>query len=65
KVLAAEMMDEPAHGEEAGTVLDDAISVVCGDGALRLLRLQRAGKGAQEAAEFLRGFPLARGSRLT
>jgi methionyl-tRNA formyltransferase len=33
-------------------------------GAVRLLRAQREGKGAQEAAEFVRGFPLPAGSRL-
>jgi len=40
-----------------GIVLDGDI-VACGTGALRLLRLQRAGKPAMDAADFLRGFPL-------
>ncbi len=48
----------------AGTVLDDALSVACGDGAVQLLRLQRAGKGALAAAEFLRGQPLPKGKKL-
>jgi methionyl-tRNA formyltransferase len=47
-----------------GAVLDDALTVACGDGAVRLLRLQRAGKGPQDAAEFLRGRPVPAGSRL-
>ncbi|MGR3551070.1 methionyl-tRNA formyltransferase [Pseudooceanicola sp.] len=47
-----------------GIVLDDALSVACGEGAVRLLRLQRAGKGAQDAAEFLRGRPISPGDRL-
>ncbi len=47
-----------------GEVLDDALTVACGSGAVRLLRLQRAGKGAQDAKEFLRGMPLAKGTRL-
>ncbi len=38
--------------------------VACGDGAVELLRLQRAGRGAQDAAEFLRGFPLRAGASL-
>ena len=47
-----------------GQVLDDALSVACGRGAVQVLRLQRAGKGAQDAAEFLRGMPLPKGSKL-
>ena len=41
-----------------GAVLeaDDRLVVACGDGAVELLNLQRAGKKAQDAAEFLRGF---------
>ena len=38
--------------------------VACGTGALRLLTLQRAGKGPMDAATFLRGFPVPRGTRL-
>jgi len=48
----------------AGTVLDDALSVACGDGAVQLLRLQRAGKGAMAATDFLRGQPLPKGKQL-
>ncbi|PVA10899.1 methionyl-tRNA formyltransferase [Pelagivirga sediminicola] len=44
-----------------GEVLDDALSVACGTGAVRLLRLQRAGRGAQDQAEFLRGMAVPRG----
>ena len=47
-----------------GEVLDDALTVACGQGAVQLLRLQRAGKGAQDAEEFLRGRPLLKGSQL-
>jgi len=50
---------EPAEGAgPPGTVLDAAPSIACGTGALRLLRLQRAGRAALPAAEFLRGYPL-------
>ncbi|MCW8843986.1 MAG: methionyl-tRNA formyltransferase [Rhodobacteraceae bacterium] len=48
----------------AGEVLDDALTVACGSGAVQLLRLQRAGKGAQDADVFLRGFPVTQGARL-
>jgi methionyl-tRNA formyltransferase len=54
-----------AEGQGApGEVLDGALTVACGTGAVRLLRLQRAGRGAQEAAEFLRGFDVPAGTRL-
>jgi methionyl-tRNA formyltransferase len=47
-----------------GEVLDDTLTVACGEGALKLTRLQRAGRGPMEAGEFLRGFSLQRGDRL-
>ena len=47
-----------------GMVLDDQLTVACGDGAVQLLRLQRAGKGPQDAQTFLRGFPIAPGTQL-
>jgi methionyl-tRNA formyltransferase len=42
----------------AGELLDDRLKVACGEGALRILDLQRAGKGPMKAEEFLRGSPL-------
>lgn len=54
-----------AEGQGApGVVLDAALTVACGTGAVRLLRLQRAGRAAQDANEFLRGMPLPRGTQL-
>jgi methionyl-tRNA formyltransferase len=48
-----------------GEVLDDALLVACGQGAVRLLRVQREGKGVQDAEVFLRGLPGGRpGARL-
>lgn len=49
----------------AGTLLDDALTVACGAEAVQLLRLQRAGKAAQDAEVFLRGLPLTKGMSLT
>jgi methionyl-tRNA formyltransferase len=40
-------------------VLDDRLTVACGEGAVRLLRLQKAGGKALDAADFLRGTPVA------
>ncbi len=48
----------------AGVVLDDSLRVACGDGAVELLRLQRAGKGAQDREVFLNGFPVGAGTQL-
>jgi methionyl-tRNA formyltransferase len=47
-----------------GTVIDDKLTVACGDGAVRILELQRAGRQPMGAEEFLRGTPLAIGTRL-
>jgi methionyl-tRNA formyltransferase len=47
-----------------GTVLDAALTVACGDGAIRLLEVQRAGRQPMQAAEFLRGNALPPGTKL-
>ncbi|MBS7701701.1 methionyl-tRNA formyltransferase [Chelatococcus asaccharovorans] len=55
----------PAEGQGApGTLLDSQFTVACGDGAIRLLQVQRAGKGAMNAEDFLRGARLAPGAVL-
>jgi len=48
----------------AGRVLDDRLAVACGEGAIRIVELQRAGKAPMKAAEFLRGTPLKPPARL-
>jgi methionyl-tRNA formyltransferase len=54
-----------AEGSGApGTALDDALTIACGTGAVRLVTVQRAGKGPMPAADFLRGTPVAAGTRL-
>jgi methionyl-tRNA formyltransferase len=61
KVLAAAV----AEGKSApGTVLDDRLTVACGEGALSVARVQRAGKAAMDAETFLRGNPVAPGTVL-
>jgi methionyl-tRNA formyltransferase len=47
-----------------GEVLDERLLIACSDGAVRILRAQREGRSVQSAADFLRGFSLARGARL-
>jgi len=61
KVLAA----EPAAGRGApGTLLDRELTVACGEGALRLLEVQRAGRPTTDGAAFLRGLRLDPGTVL-
>lgn len=56
RVLAA----EPAAGNgPPGRLLDDRLTIACGQGALRLLEIQRPGRAAMGAEAFLRGYPLA------
>jgi methionyl-tRNA formyltransferase len=61
KVLYAESV---VGSGSPGEILDDQLTVACGDGALRLIRLQRAGRGVMDARELLSGFPLKRGAFL-
>lgn len=61
KLLAAEL----AHDLAApGTVLDDALTIACGTGALRPTLVQRAGGRPMGPAELLRGFPIPKGTIL-
>ncbi|MBR1224882.1 MULTISPECIES: methionyl-tRNA formyltransferase [unclassified Bradyrhizobium] len=56
---------EPAKGAGApGDVLDEQLTIACGDGAIKILELQRAGKSPMKAADFLRGTPLKPPARL-
>jgi len=70
KVLGAEVTASQATAvpgrarDDVGVILDDKLTVACGDGALRLVRLQRAGRPAMAAADLLRGWAIARGARL-
>ncbi len=61
KVLEARF--EPGEGSP-GVVLDDALLVACGGGALRLLRVQRPGRAPMPAAAMLRGRPVPPGTVL-
>jgi methionyl-tRNA formyltransferase len=47
-----------------GTVLDDDLTIACGDGAVRLVDIQRAGKQPMKAGDFLRGTKVAPGTVL-
>jgi methionyl-tRNA formyltransferase len=49
---------------EPGRVLDDRLTIACGTGSVRLVKLQRAGGKPLSADEFLRGMPIPRASVL-
>jgi methionyl-tRNA formyltransferase len=60
KVLAAVL----AVGKgEPGVVVDERLTVACGEGALRLTRVQLAGRAEMDAANFLRGHPVPKGTQ--
>ncbi len=61
KLLAAEFVE---GGGTAGTVIDEALVIACGEDALRPTLLQRAGKAAMARGDFARGFMIAPGTRL-
>jgi methionyl-tRNA formyltransferase len=62
KILsAAPVKDRGVPGE----VVTEDLTVACGEGALKLLKVQRAGKGVMEARELLKGFPLPPGTRFS
>lgn len=63
KVLMSQMSG-PGAGAP-GEVLEDGLRVACGEGTVRLTRVQRAGKAAQTADELLRGFPVPAGTLLS
>jgi len=60
KILAADVL--PFRFQVAGDVVDDALTIACGDGAIRPTLVQRAGRGVTSAADMLRGFPIPSGT---
>jgi methionyl-tRNA formyltransferase len=65
KLLGSRLADGPVRAQGApGAALDDMLTVACGTGTVQLTRLQRAGKGAQDGATFLRGWPVPKGTQL-
>ncbi len=69
KILLAEAAPDRTENAKPGDVLDDRLTIACGvegaaSGAIRPLMVQRAGKPAMSAADFLRGRPIAKGEML-
>ena len=62
KLLAASTGDDASGAP--GEVLDDCLTIACGDGFVRPLRIQRAGKAAMPPGDLLRGFAIPKGTIL-
>ena len=62
KALAGELGE--GAGRPGELLSDKSLTIACGDGALRLTRVQRPGRAAVEGAAFLRGARIARGAVL-
>ena len=67
KVLRASVISQQGKSGDKipGQVLDEALGIACGEGAIRLLDVQRAGKAPMQAVEFLRGTRVSPGLKLS
>jgi methionyl-tRNA formyltransferase len=61
KLLAAQVGDS---GGGPGEIVDDSLSIACGEGCIRPLKVQRAGRAPMGPDELLRGFPIPAGTNL-
>ena len=61
KLLAADVADSSGA---PGEVLDDQLAIACGTGAIRPLKVQRAGRAPMTPTELLRGFSISKGTIL-
>ena len=61
KALHSELADGDGP---AGTALDDRLAIACGEGAVRLLKVQKAGKAPQPVEVFLLGTKVPAGTTL-
>jgi len=62
KVLAAKVQES---GGVPGAVLDEQLSIACGEGSILPTLVQRAGRGAMTSSELLRGFAIPTGAKLS
>ena len=60
------LFTDPVDGKgPPGEALDDALTIACGEGALRIRSLQRSGKSAMTADDLLRGYAVPKGTKLS
>lgn len=63
KIGVATPMPEQS-GSDSGTAIDDALTIACGTGALRIERIQKPGRSMMNASDFVRGQAIPKGTRL-
>jgi methionyl-tRNA formyltransferase len=63
KVFSINTLDM-VKGGIPGTILDDQLTIACGEGAIQIIELQRPGKKRELTADFLRGYPIDLGTCL-
>lgn len=63
KIGAATPIISSHDTAECGVTIDDTLTIACGNGALRIERLQKPGRSMMSAADFLRGQPIPKGTR--
>ena len=64
KCLGSKLVRTRGSDQPAGQIVGSDLEIACGEGVLRITRVQRAGKAAQNVDEFLRGMPLQIGDQL-
>lgn len=64
KIGTATPLPDAATVLSPGTTIDDTLTVACGTGAIRIERVQKPGRSMMSAADFLRGQPVPKGTRL-
>lgn len=64
RILAADF-DRQGENSDAGHIIDDRLTIACGQGVIRPLMVQKAGKPAMPIAEFLRGNAIPVGTILS
>jgi methionyl-tRNA formyltransferase len=65
KIISAEVIGNPMEFSKSGLIIDDSLSIACGEGILRPKLLQREGRKMLYTEAFLRGFPINQGSTLS
>jgi len=61
KIVAVDVVERSG---KPGSVIDDALTIACGDGAIAPRIVQRQGRGPMSPGDLLRGFPIPPGTRL-
>jgi len=62
KIIEAELVD--VQSDLSGTVIDDNFTIACDSGCIRPVQVQRGGKDPMKLSDFLRGFPVSKGTNL-